>query len=97
MPCAVSPEIKKQVNLNMHRNKWNILSSIFNTKHNVKLQKRTTRPGPEVTFFIHITNEHEIFPTNTLKPLCNSVHYNTVLDITPLKDGPQKCIDYTEK
>ena len=34
---------------------------------------------------------------NTLKPLYNTVHYNTVLDITQFKDGSQKCIDYIEK
>ena len=33
----------------------------------------------------------------TLQPLYNSVHYNTVLDITQFKDGSQKCIDYIEK
>ena len=27
----------------------------------------------------------------------NTVHYNTVLDITQFKDGSQKCIDYNEK
>ena len=31
------------------------------------------------------------------KPLYNTFCYNTVLDITQLKDGPQKCIDYIEK
>ena len=35
--------------------------------------------------------------TNTLQPLYNMVHYNTVLDITRFKDGSQKCIDYFEK
>ena len=35
--------------------------------------------------------------TNTLQPLYNMVHYNTVLDITRFKDGSQKCIDYIEK
>ena len=34
---------------------------------------------------------------NTLQPLYNTVHYNTVLDITRFKDGSQKCIDYIEK
>ena len=34
---------------------------------------------------------------NTLKPLNNTVHYNTILDITRFKDGSQKCIDYVEK
>ena len=29
----------------------------------------------------------------TYKPLYNTVHYNTVLDITQFKDGLQKCID----
>ena len=33
----------------------------------------------------------------TLQPLDNTVHYNTVLDITRFKDGSQKCIDYIEK
>ena len=33
----------------------------------------------------------------TLQPLYNTVHYNTVLDITQFKDGSQKCIDYIEK
>ena len=33
----------------------------------------------------------------TLQPLYNTVHYNTVLDITRFKDGSQKCIDYIEK
>ena len=33
----------------------------------------------------------------TLQPRYNTVHYNTVLDITMFKDGPQKCIDYIEK
>ena len=35
--------------------------------------------------------------TSTLQPLYNTVHYNTVLDITRFKDGSQKCIDYIEK
>ena len=34
---------------------------------------------------------------NTLQSLYNTVHYNTVLDITRFKDGSQKCIDYIEK
>ena len=34
---------------------------------------------------------------STLQPLYNTVHYNTVLDITWFKDGSQKCIDYIEK
>ena len=34
---------------------------------------------------------------DTLRPLYNTVHYNTVLDITQFKDGSQKCIDYIEK
>ena len=33
----------------------------------------------------------------TLQPLYNTVHYNTVLDITRCKDGSQKCIDFIEK
>ena len=33
----------------------------------------------------------------TLKPLYNTVRYNTVLDITRFKDGSQNCIDYIEK
>ena len=36
------------------------------------------------------------FP-HTLQPLYNTARYNTVLDITRLKDGSQKCIDYIEK
>ena len=32
-----------------------------------------------------------------LQPLYNTIHYNTVLDITQFKDGSQKCIDYIEK
>ena len=35
--------------------------------------------------------------SNTLQPLYNTVHYNTVLDITQFKNGSQKCIDYIEK
>ena len=35
--------------------------------------------------------------TCTLEPLYNTIHYNTVLDITWFKDGSQKCIDYIEK
>ena len=34
---------------------------------------------------------------DTPQPLYNTVHYNTVLDITRFKDGSQKCIDYIEK
>ena len=34
---------------------------------------------------------------NTLQPLYNMVHYNTVLAITRFNDGSQKCIDYIEK
>ena len=30
-------------------------------------------------------------------PLYNTVRYNTVLDITRFKGGPQTCIDYIEK
>ena len=30
----------------------------------------------------------------TPQALYNTVHYNTVLDITRFKDGSQKCIDY---
>ena len=33
----------------------------------------------------------------TPQPLYNTVRYNTVLYITRLKDGSQKCIDYIEK
>ena len=33
----------------------------------------------------------------TLQPCYNTVHYNTVLDITQFKDGSQKYIDYIEK
>ena len=33
----------------------------------------------------------------TLKSLYNTVRYNMVLDITRVKDGSQKCIDYIEK
>ena len=32
-----------------------------------------------------------------VQPLYNTVYYNTVLDITRLKDGFQKCVDYIEK
>ena len=35
--------------------------------------------------------------TDTLQPLYNMVIYNTVLDITQLKDGSKKCKDYNEK
>ena len=35
-------------------------------------------------------------PNSTLQPLYNTVHYNTVLDITRFEDGSQKCIDYIE-
>ena len=31
---------------------------------------------------------------NTHKPLYNTVHYNTIWDITQFKDGFQKCIGY---
>ena len=34
---------------------------------------------------------------NTIQPLYNTVHYNTVRDITRFKDGSQKCKDYIEK
>ena len=35
---------------------------------------------------------------STLQSLYNTVRYNTVLDITQIKDGSkQKCIDYIEK
>ena len=34
---------------------------------------------------------------NTLQSPYNTVHYNTVLDITRFKDGSQKCIDHIEK
>ena len=43
------------------------------------------------------SNIGPIFTLNTLQPLYNTVHYNTVLDITLFKDGSQKCIDYIEK
>ena len=33
----------------------------------------------------------------TLQPLYNKVCYNMVLDITWIRDGSQKCIDYIEK
>ena len=33
----------------------------------------------------------------THKPLYNTVCYNTDLDTTQFKDGPQKCIDCIEK
>ena len=33
----------------------------------------------------------------TLQPLYNTVHYNSVLDITRFKDGSQKCIGCIEK
>ena len=35
--------------------------------------------------------------TYTHKPLYNTVHCNTVLDIKLFKDGSQKYIDYIEK
>ena len=34
---------------------------------------------------------------NTTQPFYNTVHYNTVLYITGLKDVSQKCIEYIEK
>ena len=34
---------------------------------------------------------------STSPPFYNTIHYNTVLDITQFKDGTQKCIDYKEK
>ena len=34
---------------------------------------------------------------NTLQPLYNMVRNNTVLDITPFRDGSQKYINYIEK
>ena len=30
----------------------------------------------------------------THKPLYNTLHYNTILNVTPFKDGSQKCINY---
>ena len=33
----------------------------------------------------------------TLQPLYNTARYNMVMDITRIKDGSQKCIDYIEK
>ena len=39
----------------------------------------------------HFNNDY------TLQPLYNTIHYNTVLDITRFKDGSQKCIDYIDK
>ena len=35
------------------------------------------------------SNIGPIFTLNTLRPLYNTVHYNTVLDITRFKDGSQ--------
>ena len=35
--------------------------------------------------------------SSTPQPLYSTVRYNTVLYITRLKDGSQKCIDYIEK
>ena len=32
-----------------------------------------------------------------LQPLYNTVRYNTILDITQVKDGSQQGIDYIEK
>ena len=43
-----------------------------------------------VTFFLFLLK-------STLQPLYNTVHYDTVLDITRFKDGSQKCMDYIEK
>ena len=37
------------------------------------------------------------YTLRTLQPFYNTVHYNTVLDITRFKDGSQKCKDYIEK
>ena len=34
---------------------------------------------------------------STQQPLYNMVRYNTVLYITDVQDGSQKCIDYIEK
>ena len=39
-------------------------------------------------------NEKKNKNVDTLQPLYNTVHYNTVLDITRFKDGSKKCIDY---
>ena len=45
----------------------------------------------ETIFFLFLHQKH------TLQSLYNTVHYNTVLDITGFKDGSQKCIDCIEK
>ena len=34
---------------------------------------------------------------STHKSLYNTVHYNMVLNMTQIRDGSQKCIDYIEK
>ena len=54
------------------------------------------------TFFSDMGLDTKIFKccgciVTTSQPLHNTVCYNTVLDITQFKDGPQKCIDYIEK
>ena len=45
----------------------------------------------------HMLSKKEFAIVSTLQPFYNTVHYNTVLDITWFKDGSQKCIDYIEK
>ena len=47
--------------------------------------------------FLPCLYEYQAYPSYTIQPVYNMVHYNTVLDITRFKDGSQKCIDYIEK
>ena len=49
------------------------------------------------TFMLKKKAPYQELWINTLQPLCKTVRYNTVLDITRFKDGSQKCIDYIEK
>ena len=56
---------------------------------------QTGVPGPAVRCATYCAMAFIL--VTTLQPLYNTVHYNTVLDITRLKDGSQKCIDYNEK
>ena len=79
----------------------NYPKTILRKKIYYKTKKKKVGGGGEGGFKcqnrdLHYMHQVQQCP-GTLQPLYNTVCYNTVLDITRLEDGSQKCIDYIEK
>ena len=52
-------------------------------------------PNVSLVFYFQLPNKFSA--KLRIELLYNTLCYNMVLNITQFKDGPQKCVDYTEK